>query len=242
MTDRAGDIEGFVHTVTHDLRAPLRAMSGFATALLEDFSDALGPRGRDYAVRIVRASEHMDRLLADLKRYGQQFGRPIRQVDVDLQQTVSDALWRLRGEVGRSGAHVAVDGAMPGVTCDPEALTDALEEVLGNALKFVRPGERPDVRVTASTSGSQVVIAVDDSGIGIDAQHRDEVFGVFERLHGPEAYPGTGIGLAVVRKIAERMGARYGIEGSASGGSRFWIELSSREPQTETPAEPAETP
>jgi PAS domain S-box-containing protein len=223
------ELDAFAYTISHDLRAPLRAMEGFARILLDDYAAALDDDGRRYARRIVDAAARMEALIQDLLAYSRLSRAEVELRPTDLDGAVGQALAALReGDAGRR-ARVEVAGRpLPRVLANATVLGQALANLLANAAKFVPPGADPEIRVAAETreGGRRVRLWVEDRGIGVAPEHRERVFRVFERLHGQEAYPGTGIGLAIVRKAAERMGGAAGLEPGPGGrGSRFWIEL-----------------
>jgi PAS domain S-box-containing protein len=217
-------LESFTYTVSHDLRAPLRGIQGFSEALLEDFGDRLGDTGREYAGRIVSAAHRMEGLIDDLLTYSRLSRTQIERQRVDLGAAVAEA-WEQIREASPPGTRLDVEGPLPAVTAYRPTLVQVLANLLSNAVKFVPPGGTPDVRVRAEDHDGRARIWVEDRGIGIDPAHQERIFNVFERLHGGESYPGTGIGLAIVRKGMERMGGQAGVEAQLGEGARFWIEL-----------------
>lgn len=219
------ELEAFSYSVSHDLRAPLRAMQGFAQALEEDYGTKLGSTGLDYIHRIVASARRMDTLIQDLLAYSQLSRTEMQLKPVSLAAAVKEALAQLSGEVKQSEAQITVDSSLPEVMGHAPTLTQVISNLLGNAIKFVPVGTRPNIRVWSEERGERVRLWVDDNGIGISPEHQERIFRVFERLHGVETYPGTGIGLAIVRKGAERMGGTAGMESTHGQGSRFWVEL-----------------
>lgn len=223
------ELEAFSYSVSHDLRAPLRAMQGFAQALQEDFADDLDPLAQEYAERIVAAASRMDQLIQDLLAYSR-LGRsdlPLRAVS--LADAVADACAALEADLAERSAEVEVATELPLVWAHGRTLVQVLANLLSNAVKFTPAGTRPCVRVWAERRDGRVRLWVEDNGIGVASEHQERIFRVFERLHGIEAYPGTGIGLAIVSKGVERMGGRVGVESHMGQGSRFWIELGAPE-------------
>jgi len=219
------ELEAFGYSVSHDLRAPLRAMQGFARALLEDAADQLDETSLEYARRIVSAGQRMDVIIMDLLAYGRVAHTEIELRPTSLETAVAQALSALQAEAEERGAQIAVERPLPQVLAHGTTLAQVIGNLISNALKFTAPDVTPQVRVWAEERGAAVRLWVQDNGIGIAPQHRQRIFRVFERLHGVEAYPGTGIGLAIVRKGVERMGGRVGVESEVGKGSRFWIEL-----------------
>ena len=251
-------LETFTSSVSHDLRAPLRAVQGFAKALLEDYAGHLDAIGQDYAQRIVAAAQRMDTLIQDLLAYSRLSRVEIRLAPLSLQQAVTQALAQLEAEIQKKEARITVEEPLPEVMGHRATLVQVVANLVANALKFVAPGVRPQVRIRAelrtggetamrdTVSTSQPVGAglrpaptpqsaihnppwvrlwVEDNGIGIAPEHQQRIFRIFERLHGIETYPGTGVGLAIVAKGMERMGGRFGVESEEGKGSRFWVEL-----------------
>lgn len=231
LSESVAELEAFAYTVSHDLRAPLRGMEGFAQALMEDYAESLGPRGRRYAERIAAAAQRMDGLIGDLLEYSRLSRAEVTVRPVDPAGVVDGALADVGEAIERTGAAVEVVTPMPEVLASPPVLRQVLANLIGNAVKFAPKGEAPQVRVWAErpspARSDQVRLWVEDNGIGVEPEHRDRVFRVFERLHSDSVYPGTGIGLAIVRRGAERMGGSAGLEDRADGGrgSRFWVDL-----------------
>jgi PAS domain S-box-containing protein len=217
-------LEAFAFSVAHDLRAPLRGMHGLAQALLEDYGARLDATGRDYAQRIVEEATSMDTLINDLLAYGRLSHVDLAVAAVDLRDVLDKAAYAVRDDIQSSGAHLDIDSSLPVVQGNASVLIQVFANLLSNAVKF--GGDRPRVRVRAEMRGPQTAhVWVEDQGIGIAPEHQERIFGVFERLHGAETYPGTGIGLAIVKKGIERLGGRVGVESQVGHGSRFWIEL-----------------
>ena len=217
-------LEAFAFSVAHDLRAPLRGMHGLAQALVEDYGDRLDVTGRDYARRIVDEATSMDGLINDLLAYGRLSHVELAIAPVDLQQVLESSLYAVRDDVQRSGGHVEIEPGLPTVQGNRSVLIQVFSNLLSNAVKF--GGREPHVRVWAEAREARIAhVWVEDQGIGIAPEHQDRIFGVFERLHGAETYPGTGIGLAIVKKGIERLGGRVGVESQEGRGSRFWVEL-----------------
>ena len=209
LSEVVAELDAFAYSVSHDLRAPLRAMEGFARILLEDHAEALGPEGRRYAGRIVAAAARMEGLIQDLLAYSRLSRDAVELVPVELDRAVDRAVAELRegGAPGGAQAEVAVRRPMPRVLASRVVLGQILANLLSNAAKFTLPDQPARIRAWAEERpGDRVRLWVEDEGIGLAPGHLGRVFNVFERLHGQESYPGTGIGLAIVRKGAERLG------------------------------------
>lgn len=219
------ELEAFGYSVSHDLRAPLRSMQGFSQALLEDYADGLPPTGRRYLQRIAAAAGRMDELIQDLLAYSRLSRAEIRLERVSMRYVLHEAMQQLEAPLRESRAQVDVREPLPPVEGHVPSLIQMFGNVISNAIKFVRPGEAPCVQVWAERRGRMVRIWVADNGIGIEREHQARIFEVFQRLHGTEQYGGTGIGLAIVRRGAERMGGTAGVESEPGKGSRFWVDL-----------------
>jgi len=219
------ELESFSYSVSHDLRAPLRALQGLSNALLEDYADRLDDLAKDYCQRIVTAAGRMDTLIQDLLAYSRLNRIDLELKAIDLRAVAADVKHQLESDLREKKAELTVQGALPAVLGHRATLGQVVSNLVSNAIKFVLPGATPEVRIWAEERGEFVRLWVEDNGIGIAPEYRDRVFRIFERLHGEETYPGTGIGLAIVQKGVERLGGRAGVESVEGAGSKFWIEL-----------------
>jgi signal transduction histidine kinase/CHASE3 domain sensor protein len=223
------DLEAFNYSVSHDLRAPLRTMQGFAQALLEDYSNQLDTFGQSYLRYIADGAMQMDTLITDLLSYSRLSRSEIQTQPVDLNLLVNQALKQLAVQIQERQPQITVDTPLLSVMAHPSTLGQVITNLLSNAIKFVQPDVMPVVKVYSQeylqAGKSWVKLWVTDNGIGIAPEHQERIFRVFERLHGIEVYPGTGIGLAIVRKALEKMGGNCGLESQLGTGSRFWISL-----------------
>ena len=224
VAERTAQLDAFAYSVSHDLRAPLRAMRGFSQALLEDYGPLLPDElSRLYLQRISQAAERMDHLIEDLLAYSRIGRGDIRLERLSLNAILDIVLKDMGPELQRT--RVDVDPALPPVVAHEVTLVQVLKNLISNAVKFVSPGVAARVRVRAEAKGDRVRVWVEDNGIGIAPEHQERIFRVFERLHPAELYPGTGVGLAIVKKGVERMGGSVGVESAAGRGSRFWLDL-----------------
>jgi PAS domain S-box-containing protein len=219
------ELESFCYIVSHDLRAPLRAMQGFADALVEDYAFQLDSVAQDYARRIVGASRRMDRLIQDLLIYSRLTRNEIPLSSLPLESALDEALGVLEGELQKAGTEIQKEEPLPAVRAHQPTLVQVLTHLIDNAIKFVGPDVTPVIRFYQEENGDCVRLWIQDNGIGISPEFHAKIFRVFERLHPPERYPGTGIGLAIARRGMERMEGRLGVESELGQGSRFWIEL-----------------
>ncbi|MGN6643504.1 MAG: PAS domain-containing sensor histidine kinase, partial [Verrucomicrobiota bacterium] len=206
-------LEGVLYHVAHDLRAPLRAMHSFTDLLLDEYARTLDARGENYAQRIRDAAGRMDRLIQDLLNYGRLGHQVVVWASVDLTALVESVLKDLRHDILTTKAELQVDAPLPKVRGDAQILDQVLNNLMCNALKFVAPGVRPRIRIWAETFGSTVRLNIQDNGIGIAPDYHERIFRMFERLHEANSiYPGTGIGLAIVKKGIDRLAGRVGVE------------------------------
>ncbi|MBA3875461.1 MAG: hypothetical protein C0498_00760 [Anaerolinea sp.] len=225
LSEINAELDAFSYSVSHDLRAPLRAMHGFADALLEDETDRLSETGKGYATRIVGAAGRMEALIDDLLEYGRLSRAHLELTSVALDRVVADALHQHEATIRTSRATIDVERRLGTVRGHPQTVAQVVANLVGNALKYVAEGRVPDIAISAEAVPGGRRLWIEDNGIGIAPEHRERIFRPFERLHGVESFAGTGIGLAVVRRGLERMGGTCGVESGSGGGSRFWIEL-----------------
>lgn len=218
-------LEAFSYSVSHDLRAPIRAMQGFAKVLLEDYADVLDEMGRECASRIVNAAERMDNLVHDLLVYSRLGHTQLALNRIPLQEAVLETIVNLEEELRARKARVEVVEPLPFVLAHPTTLTQVLTNLISNGTKFVAAGRDPEIKVWAESHDNHVTLSIQDNGIGISPENQERIFRVFERLHGADDYPGTGLGLAIVKKAVERMNGLAGVESNVGEGSRFWIRL-----------------
>jgi len=219
------ELQAFAYSVSHDLRAPLRAVQGMGLALTEDYGAQLDPGARQYVDRITAAAARMDALVRDLLEYSRISRSDFELQPVDLQLVLQEAQALIHADAEQMNAEIRVEGSMPQVWANHRLLIQVLTNLLGNAVKFVRPGVKPLVRISVQVKGETVRLSVTDNGIGIPPEYQSKVFRVFERLHSVSEYPGTGIGLAIVQKAMAQMRGGVGVESEAGKGSRFWIEV-----------------
>ncbi len=219
-------MEAFAYSVSHDLRAPLRGIEGFARILLEDFSENLGSIGRRYAERIAAAAYRLQGLISDLLTFSRLQRADIKLRPVDPSRIARRQAEQVRTSTGGEEATIDIIEPLPPVQAEPTVLEQVFLNLLSNAVKFHRPGERARVRVWGETHENRVRLWVEDDGLGIAPEHQNRIFGAFERLHGQESYPGSGIGLAIVKTGVERMSGAAGVVSELGQGAKFWIELS----------------
>jgi signal transduction histidine kinase len=216
------ELETFSYSIAHDLRAPLRSLQGFSDILLSDHVHRLDEDGQDFLRRIHKAAGRMDKLIQDVLNYSR-----IVRGESPLQRTPVEPLIRsivdTHPPFAPDRATITLDGAFPAVIGNEAMLTQIFSNLIGNAVKFVRAGMKPCIRIWAETQPSTVRVFVRDHGIGVSADQHKKIFDIFQQAE--TGYGGTGIGLAIVKKAVERLGGRVGLESQRNEGSTFWVEL-----------------
>jgi PAS domain S-box-containing protein len=217
------ELQQFAYTASHDLRAPLNSVSTMAGLLKQRFPDQLGPSGRELVDYIIGGAARMGRLIDDILSFANASKvNPAPAIPVSLDRALERALANLESEIRETGAQIKSD-ALPTVLSHDTPVLQMFQNLVGNALKY-RGNNPPQVLISATEHGSQCLVSVKDNGIGIESQYAEEIFKPFKRLHGQE-YPGSGIGLASCRKIAEAYGGRIWVESEPGKGSIFFFTL-----------------
>jgi signal transduction histidine kinase len=240
-------LEDFSHSITHDLRAPLRAIRSFAQILGEECLACGRPVAQDHIHRITSAAARMDKLIQDVLQYSRLARSELKLAPVNVQEL-------LRGIIETYPAfqppqvEIQIEGPLPRLLGNEAALTQCFSNLLGNAIKFIAPGTRPQVRIWADVQKAESATADNtqtatrprpspllsvrlwfaDNGVGIPKEAQERILKMFQRLD--KSYDGTGVGLTVVRKAVEKMGGRVGLESEPGRGSRFWVELKAGDP------------
>jgi len=218
------ELEGFSYSVSHDLRAPVRHVSGFVDLLRRSSEGALDETARRYLDTIGRAAAHMGELIDDLLAFSRMSRSELMRTRVDLARLVRELLPDLRAP---GDVEWCLDG-LPEVSGDPAMLRVVMVNLLSNAVKYTRTRDRPRIEVGGTAGEGEVVISVRDNGVGFDMQYADKLFGVFQRLHGADEFEGTGIGLATVRRVIHRHGGRVWAESAVDQGATFSFSLPDR--------------
>lgn len=224
LTRSNQELEDFAYVASHDLQEPLRKIQAFGNLLLAEYGDSLGLEGADYLTRMHSAANRMSTLIADLLAFSRVTRTQHRRQPVDLARVLSDVTSDLEARINDTQARVSI-GKLPVVTADPTHMRQLFQNLVGNALKFHRPDIPPVVMVRSKAKKGGYEIRVSDNGIGFDEKYLDRIFAVFQRLHERSNYEGTGIGLAVCRKIVERYGGTITAESVKNKGSTFIIWL-----------------
>ena len=217
--------ESFCRSISHDLRSPLVTIANLSSLMLSEYAKNLDDTAGECLNRIHVATLRMDQMLGDLLDYSRISRTTLQASVVDVEKVVDDVVSQHQGVIQIAQAQILVRRPFYRVRGSPEALRQVLANLLTNALKFVPPGKAPEVEIWSEETATGILIVVKDHGIGIAPEHRQRVFSIFERLHGQGQYPGTGIGLAIVRRAVERMGGRIWLESALGEGCKFSVEL-----------------
>jgi signal transduction histidine kinase len=223
LREAMAQLEEFSYSVSHDLRAPLRAIAGYNNALREDCGASLPTVARTYLEKIGRNAERMERLVNDILMFSRVARADLRLHAISLQEFI-EGIREENPSMQEPGSEMTIE-TPHNVMADEAPLGQVISNLLTNAVKFVAPGAKPVVQVRSEQRDERVRIWVEDSGVGIAPQYRRQLFGMFQRLPSKKEYEGTGIGLAIVRKTVERMGGSVGMEPNEPLGCRFWLEL-----------------
>lgn len=217
------DMEAFSYTASHDLKAPLRWMRGFAEMLNEDYGAVLDAKGRDYLKRIQDGAIHLGQLIDDLLKFARVSGSTVELHPLALHDTVAHTVARLP-QTGPASAQLDYERCTHRVLANQTLLQQVIQNLVDNGIKFVPAGVRPAIRLWSEQRGDQIRLWVEDNGIGISPAGRKKLFQLFSRA-APAHYGGTGIGLAIVERAAVKMNGRVGVESEEGKGSQFWVEL-----------------
>lgn len=219
------ELEQFAYAASHDLAEPLRAISGPVSLLARRYSGQLDADADSYIEFAVDGCQRMQTLINDMLAFSRVGRMNAEFSEVDLNEVAKAVVADMQATITESGAILTI-GTLPTVHGSPTELRSALQNLVSNAIKFATPGTVPRVDIAAECDGAAWRLTVTDNGIGVPERHRERIFEMFKRLHSRDEYPGTGIGLALVKKIVERHGGAVGVEDNPNGqGSRFWFTL-----------------
>jgi PAS domain S-box-containing protein len=224
------ELEAFSYSVSHDLRAPLRHVNGFVDLLRQHTGGSLDPKGLRYMEVIADSAHRMGELIDDLLTFSRTGRAAMRPDAVNLEQLVTEVREAMRAETQGRRIEWKI-GQLPVVSGDRAMLRQVLVNLISNAVKYTRGREPAEIAIGAENRGGETAIFVKDNGAGFDMRYMDKLFGVFQRLHSEEEFEGTGIGLALVRRIISRHGGRTWAEGKVNEGATFWFSLPVREPE-----------
>jgi len=219
------ELETFTYSVSHDLKAPLRGIDGYSRLLLDDHAASLDEEGRHFLHTIRQATARMNQLIDDLLAYSRLERRALAISQLDPNILVDTCVQERSEEIRARQIDLVVNIPYPQLTADSESLGHALRNLLDNALKFTRDTPNPRIEIGGEETPTSYRLWVRDNGPGFDMKHHDRIFEIFQRLHRNDEYPGTGIGLAIVRKAMERAGGRAWAESEPEKGATFYLEI-----------------
>jgi PAS domain S-box-containing protein len=219
------ELETFTYSVSHDLKAPLRGIDGYSRLLLEDYAERLEPQGQDSLRVIRRAVQQMNQLIDGLLAYSRLERKSVVPSRLDVLDLVELVVAERAEELQHRGVRLTVDVPCRVVSADSDGLAQALRNLLDNALKFTQGQHEPQIAIGSQALDEHCRLWVRDNGIGFEMEYADRIFGIFQRLHGTEAYEGTGIGLAIVQKAMQRMQGRAWAEAVPGQGACFYLEI-----------------
>ncbi len=218
------ELEAFAYTVSHDLRSPLRSIEGMVSAVVTNSPPLSEEERQQFLARAAALAVQGQHLISDLLDYARLKSADLPLAPVPLERVVNAALESI-GSAQLARAKVNIAPLRSNVLANESTLSHVTYNLVANALKFVKPGVAPSLHIFETERDGWIRLSITDNGIGIPADQRERIFKVFERLHDSRAYPGTGVGLAIVQRAMEKMRGRVGVDSNEGNGSTFWIEL-----------------
>jgi len=226
LREKIGELEVFSYSISHDMRQPLRAMQGYAQALLDDYGESFEPEPKLFLQQIKSAALRLDHLIQDVLTYSNATHGESEVSSIGLSEIVREVV---ENYPNLRNAKIEIDPSMAPVLGYEVALTQSISNLLANAVKFVPSGITPEIKIWSEPRDDCIRLWIQDNGIGIAPQDHKRIFEMFSRVHSNEVYEGTGIGLSIVAKSVGKMGGHLGVESELGKGSRFWIELQKAE-------------
>ena len=223
------DLESFSYSVSHDLRAPLRAIDNFSSILHKEYGDKLDAEGRRLIAVVRKNASRMGMLIKDILAFAHAGDRQLILADIDLEALSRDVLEELAPSFAGRRVDVQMHGGasagLPHIRADTAAIRKVLLNLLANAIKFTRPRELAQIEIRATVAGNESICSVKDNGVGFEPEYGHRLFSIFQRLHDAEEFEGTGVGLGIVKRIIDKHGGRVWAEGSPGVGATFYFSL-----------------
>lgn len=239
LNARNAQLQEIVYVASHDLQEPLRTISGYLQLIERRHADEVSDEAARWIREAVAGARRQQTLIEDLLAYSRVSTRGGEFVECDLDSLVADVLRDLSAQVSERQAEVQIVDTLGTVVADRRQITQAVQNLVSNAIKFTPAGEQPQVRISTARTAHEVALHVSDQGIGIEPRFHGRIFGVFQRLHGRDEFSGTGIGLALVRAVVERHGGRIDVSSSLGAGSTFTLVLPTQPTDTAHERDPA---
>ncbi len=225
LADSNKELESFVYSVSHDLRAPLRSIMGFSEIISRRHFSSLNEEGKEYFGYVLAASKNMANLIEDLLRFSRLSKKSVDKETIEMNGIVEQVLQSLNEDILQSNAKIVVPADLPTVYADRSLLGQILSNLISNAIKYHRKGVDPEIIIDVDKNEETSIIKIIDNGQGIPNEHHEKIFNIFQRLHSSEEYPGTGIGLCIVKKAVTSLGGKIAVESELNKGSTFSVEL-----------------
>jgi signal transduction histidine kinase len=231
LVETVQELERYSYSISHDLRSPLRSMNGYSEILLEEAQQSLSPDHQKFLRKISSGAKRLDELIQDVLAYSVVSRSKFELKPVDLDRLTREIVDQYPG-FQMPDADVQIEDSLPAVQANEAALTQCISNLVGNAIKFVEPGTLARVRIRSEQRGDESRIWFSDNGIGIAPADIERIFNMFVKVHAPETYAGTGIGLSIVKKATRKMGGTVGVESKVGEGSQFWLQFKRAEPDS----------
>jgi signal transduction histidine kinase len=225
LANKSRELETFAYSVAHDLKAPLRGIDGYSRLLLEDHAANLDGEGQYFLKTIQGSATEMSQLIDDLLEYSRLERREFKTDRLELGPLITSVVEQKKREATECGIDFVVSVNGGSIIADANGLIQSLRNYLDNAIKFTRMVPQPCIEIGSKETGKNFLVWVHDNGVGFDMKYHDRIFDIFQRLNPGEDYPGTGVGLAIVRKAMERMGGRAWAESEPGRGATFYLEI-----------------
>jgi len=221
------ELEAFSYSVSHDLRAPLRAINGYAHFLNEEYIDQLDEEGKRYLHVIQQNADHMNQLISDLLNLSRVSRTEIKRTAINMQEAVQTLYNEISSEQEKAEFECIIED-VPTIKCDSILIKQVWQNLISNALKYSQNATTKRIEISATENEKEVVFCVKDYGAGFNPKYKDKLFGVFQRLHSEEDFEGSGIGLAIVQRIIVRHGGEVWADGNIGAGAAFFFSLPKR--------------
>jgi signal transduction histidine kinase len=219
------ELERFVYCASHDLQAPLRAIQVFSDMLIDDLGEQLESKQLKKLSAIGQSAEHSSQLIGDMLTYARLGLQNLEKTEVPLKSVLNYCQFELIEDINKMNAGIRISDSLPTVRGDERMLVRLITNLLSNAIKFMPTDRQPLIEIEVKRVDGAVHFSIKDNGVGIAPEFREKVFGMFERLHSRDEYDGTGVGLAIAKKIVELHGGKIGVESEPGIGSTFWFEI-----------------